>query len=327
MDLWVAILIMIVVVAVVALVAEAYAERRDRRRYPPPGQMVDVGGHRLHLRVLDEAAIGTPTVILDSGMVSFSSNWAWIAGEVAQVARVVTYDRAGLGWSDTGRRPHDAGANAEQLAVALKSLGCQGPYVLAGHSYGGLSMRAFAARYPDEVVGMVLVDASHPDQWRRFGVSSKVLGWSSRVGSVISRFGIFRVFNREYKLLARGLPEQAYAELMAFGGTPRALSASGQAAMAWDEVTRPLVSGAGDLGDLPLIVLSVTDQPRKGKELTELQAELLGLSTNSRHLTVQGAYHEGLLANQAHAQIVTESITMVVQAVRTGTPLRAPIAG
>lgn len=321
------VVIAVIVVLIAALVAEAYVEWRDRRRYPPPGQMVDVGGHRLHVLATGEPREGMPTVILDSGMVSFSSNWAWIQGEIAKQTRVVSYDRAGLGWSDTGRGPHDAGTNATQLTAALEELGLAGPFVLAGHSYGGLSLRAFADRHRDDVLGMILVDASHPDQWQRFGFSSKVLGWGNRVSSVVARFGVFRVVDKEYKLLAAGLPDQAYGELMAFSRTPRALSASGRAAMAWDTVTRPLVKGAADLGDMPLVVLSVTDQPRKGKELTELQAELATLSTNSRHLTIQGAYHEALLADQAHAQVVTESIIEVLDAVRSGTPLSQPPGG
>ena len=193
--------------------------------------------------------------------------------------------------------------------------------MLAGHSYGGLCIRAFAARFPDDVVGMVLVDASHPDQWQRFGIASRVLGWSDRVAGVVARFGIFRLFDGEYKLLADGLPERARAELMAFASTPRALSAAGQAAMVWDGVTRPLVDAAGSLGEMPLVVLSVTDQPRKARELTELQATLPGLSRNSRHVTVRGAYHEGLLSRPEHARVVVDAIQLVLDAARTGAPL------
>jgi pimeloyl-ACP methyl ester carboxylesterase len=296
------------------------ATRRDRRRFPPPGQLVDVGGYRLHLNIMGEEKSG-PTVLLDAGMVSFSSNWAWVQPEVAQVARVVAYDRAGLGWSEPGPRPRDAGHSARELHTALGKLVIAGPYVLAGHSYGGLAVRAFAALYRDEVAGMVLVDGSHPDQWVRLGVSSKMVGVGNKVSGLLARFGLFRIFNGEYKLLADGLPPQQYAELMAFASTPRALSIAGDALLVWDDMSRPLVNQAGSLGDKPLIVLSVTKQPRRGEQLTELQAELPALSSNSQHITVQGAYHEGLLSQREYAPFVTQAVLQVVEALRAGKPL------
>lgn len=320
MKLLVGILTVVLGSAVAAVACEAMIERRERRRFPPPGQLVDVGGRRLHLVVMGEEQAG-PTVILDGGMVSFSSNWAWVQPEVARGARVVAYDRAGLGWSDPGPGPRDAGQSAKELRTALRHLGITGPYVLAGHSYGGLTVRAFAALYPQDVAGIVMADSSHPDQWARFGVSSRVLGFGSKASSVVARFGLFRLFDKEYRLLADGLPPRAHAELMAFARTPRALSTVGDAALAWDAVSRPLVNDAGGLGDLPLIVLSVTEQPKMGDKLTALQAELPALSSQSRHVTVQGAYHEGLLAQRDTARVVTESILRVVEAARTGRPL------
>lgn len=306
--------------ALVALAREALTERAERRRFPPPGRLVDVGGYRLHLVVSGDASAG-PTVILDAGMVSFSSNWAWVEPELAKVTRVVAYDRAGLGWSDHGPRPRDAEQSAGELHTALQRLGITGPFVLAGHSYGGLAVRAFAALYPDEVAGMILVDGSHPDQWARFGISSKVLGYGNKFSSALARLGLFRLFDKEYRLLADGLPPRAHAELMAFGRTPRALSTAGDAALAWDDRTRSLVNEAPGLGDLPLIVLSVTEQPRMGGKLTAMQAELPALSSQGRHITVEGAYHEGLLAQRDDARVVTESILRVVEAVRSGRPL------
>ena len=314
------ILVAIVALILAAIVIESLTERRERRAYPPPGTLVDVGGHRLHLL---DTGVGQPgpTVLLEAGMVSFSSNWAWVQPELAKVVRVVACDRAGLGWSDPGPKPRDAGHSATELHTALERAGITGPYVLAGHSYGGLTVRAFAALYPAEVVGMVLVDGSHPDQWVRFGISSKVLGFGNTVSSALARLGLFRVLDKEYKLLAEGLPARAYAELMAFGRTPRALSTAGAAALAWDARTRPMVNAAPGLGDRPLVILSVTEQPRMGDKLTAMQAELPALSTQSRHITIEGAYHEGLLARPEHARIVTESILDVVQAVRSGEPL------
>jgi len=313
-------LILLIGLPLLGFAYQLIATQRDRRRFPPPGQLVDVGGYRLHLNIMGQEK-GGPTVLLDAGMVSFSSNWAWVQPEVAKVARVVAYDRAGLGWSDPGLKARDAGNSASELHAALVKLGIAGPYVLAGHSYGGLAVRAFAALYRDEVAGMVLVDGSHPDQWVRLGVSSKMVGVGNKVGGFLARFGLFRIVNGEYKLLADGLPPQQYAELMAFAGSPRALSVAGDAALVWDDITRPLVNNAGSLGDRPLVVLSVTEQPRRGAQLTELQAELPALSSNSQHITVQGAYHEGLLSQREYARFVTEAILHVVETLRAGKPL------
>lgn len=111
--------IVVLVVAVVALGYKAWTERQDRRRFPPPGRLVDVGGRQLHLLVSgDEHA--SPTVILDAVMVSFSSNWAWVQPELAKVVRVVAYDRTGLGWSDPGPRPRDAGQSEVRSGRPLR---------------------------------------------------------------------------------------------------------------------------------------------------------------------------------------------------------------
>lgn len=312
------VLVIIIGAAAIGFVYQTIASQRDQRRFPPPGQLVDVGGYRLHLNVMGE---GSPTVILEAGMASFSANWAWVQPEVARFSQVVAVDRAGLGWSDPGPKPRGAGQNARELHTALEKLGIAGPYVLVGHSYGGLAIRAFAALYPGEVAGMVLVDGSHPDQWLRFGMASKILGVGSKVSSFLAYFGLFRVFSGEYQLLAGGLPPQQYAEMLAMAASPRTLSTVSAVAFAWDSVTRALVNSADGLGDLPLIVLSVTEQPRMGEKLTELQAELPSLSTNSEHITIQGASHEGLVSQEKYARVVTESILRVVQASREGAPL------
>lgn len=318
---WAAVLGAVAAVLLVGAAVEAHAERRDRRRFPPPGRLVDVDGRRVHLLVQGEDRAG-PTVILDAGMVSFSSNWAWVQPEVAEITRVVAVDRAGLGWSDPGPRPRDAGSSARELHEALRCAGIGGPYLLVGHSYGGLTSLAFAALFRDQVAGVVLVDGSHPDQWAEFGMSSRVVGFGTAASSVLARFGVFRLFRGEYVRLSAGLPPQQRAELMAFASTPQALATAGAAGLAWDAVSRPLIQEAGELGDLPLVVLSVTDQPRQGAALTRLQGRLAGLSSNSRHVTVEGAYHEGLVARPDCARSV---VAAIVDLVRTVDPARTGI--
>ena len=233
---------------------------------------------------------------------------------------MVAYDRGGLGWSDPGPSPRDAGRSAQELHVALERAGIVGPYVLAGHSYGGLAVRAFAALYPQDVAGMVLVDGSHPDQWIRFGVASKVLGYGNKVsaswpGSACSAFS-----TRSTSCSPTGCHLVRTTSSWRSAG-PRVRGTAGDAALAWDSRTRPMVNDAGNLGDLPLIVLSVTEQPRMADKLTAMQAELPGLSSQSRHITVEGAYHEGLLAQPDSAQVVTQAILRVVDAIRSGRPM------
>src|SRR5262245_50984185 len=132
----------------------------DPRGHPPPGKLVDVGGWRLHL---DCAGTGSPAVVFASGSGDFSFDWALVQPEVARSARACAYDRAGDAWSDPGPIPCTLRQEAYELHTLLERAGIAPPYVLVGHSYGGLLVRVYAERYPAEVAGMVLVDATHED--------------------------------------------------------------------------------------------------------------------------------------------------------------------
>ena len=303
---------------------QAIAAVRDREAYPPPGQMVDMGGYRLHLQVAGAAQRG-PTVILDAGIASFSPHWHWVQTEIANTARVVAYDRAGLGWSDPGPGPNDVQQSARELHAALAIAGIEGPYVVAGHSYGGLVSRAFADLYPDEVVGMVLVDASHPDQWARIpeALGGRLVALSNRVLGLLAGVGLIRIIDPITPQTATGLPAQQFAEMKAIFALPKTWSTSSAALSSWDTQTRAQIDGASQMGNLPLVVLSVTEQAQYANTLTELQSELPALSTNSIHRTIQGATHENLIANVEHARFVAAAIYQVLEAARTGQPLSA----
>jgi pimeloyl-ACP methyl ester carboxylesterase len=310
-----------VVLGGAGVVCQAIASARDRHLYPPPGRLVDVGGHRLHVHVMGGLR-GRPTVILDAGIASCSAHWAWVQAELAAFTRVVAYDRAGLGWSDPGPRPRDARRSATELRAALRTAGIGGPYVVAGHSFGGLVVRMFADLYPDEVAGMVLVDASHPDQWAHIPAArgGRLVTWGNWLCGVLARLGLWRALDPAPEL-ADGLPERPAAELRTILSRPAAWAASADALAAWDSMTRPQVNGARSLGALPLAVLSVTEQARYAAVLTRLQADLPSLSANSVHQTVQGATHEGLVSRREHAAVMADAIRRVAEAARTGLPL------
>jgi pimeloyl-ACP methyl ester carboxylesterase len=168
-------------------------ERRDTRLHPPPGKFVDLGTHRLHL--LEEGR-GSPTIILEAGLMSTNLSWTDIRRKLAESYRVVTYDRAGLGWSDIGPMPRTAERIVDELHSLLALAAIPGPYVLVGHSFGGLTMPLFATRYPEKIAGMVLVDPVVPAEWnppseqdlKRSSIGATVC----RRAALLSRAGVIR---------------------------------------------------------------------------------------------------------------------------------------
>ena len=149
--------IFITTLGIIGAVYQSLATSRDRELYPPPGQLVDVGGYRLHVYCIGE---GSPTVVLEAGSGGKGViAWSLVQERMAITTRVCSYDRAGLGWSDPDPtdQPRPSLRVAQSLYTLLHNAGIDGPYVLVGHSSGGLHVRSFASQYPEEVVGMVLL--------------------------------------------------------------------------------------------------------------------------------------------------------------------------
>lgn len=132
----------------------------------PPGQLVDIGGWRLHLNCTGEVRPSQPTVILEAGVGDFSVEWSLVQPRVAEFARVCSYDRAGDGWSDLGPHPRTMRQIVYELHTLLEKAGVRPPYVLVGHSFGAWPVRLYASTYPAEVVGMVLVEGGFDNPWR-----------------------------------------------------------------------------------------------------------------------------------------------------------------
>ena len=155
---WIAALIIGLIV--LRAIYESRAEASDAKTYPPPGQLVDVGGYRLHLN-----CTGSPTVVIESGMGDWSASWSgWVQPEVAKTTRVCTYDRAGAGWSESGSRPPTVEQFAKELHTLLQNADIPGPYVLVGHSLGGFTVRVFVHEYAADVAGVVLIESMTPRQ-------------------------------------------------------------------------------------------------------------------------------------------------------------------
>jgi pimeloyl-ACP methyl ester carboxylesterase len=325
MNVVLVILLIIVGLVLAGMAVQAILTRRDRERFPPRGQLVDVGGHRLHMIVQGEAH-GNPTVILEAGMASIAANWAWVQAELAKTTRVVAYDRASLGWSDPGTKPLDAAKSARELHTLLERAGIEGPYVLAGHSYGGLVMRMFRDLYPDEVAGLALVDSSHPDEWLTIPASreGRTVAFINRITGALCRIGLLRLFHMEEAFIT-GLPPLEYGEMRAYLATPRGWLTGADGILAWRNYSREQVNATAPLGDLPLFVLSVSEQAHYAAELTALQNALPALSSNSKHITVEGATHYTLVSKQEYAAIVSDAIRQVITAAQTGRSLAEPL--
>jgi pimeloyl-ACP methyl ester carboxylesterase len=167
---------------------------RDARRFPPQGRMIRAGAHRLHLC---SAGDGTPTVVLESGIAASSINWHSVQREIAGFTRVCSYDRAGFAWSERARTTRTPETLVSEMRALLREAGEPPPYLLVGHSFGGLIIRLYAAMYPEEVAGLVLVDPALLAEWLEPGVARRAMLRRgvrlARRGAWLARFGFVRL--------------------------------------------------------------------------------------------------------------------------------------
>jgi pimeloyl-ACP methyl ester carboxylesterase len=311
--LW--LVVALLILAVVGAIYQAVATERAERTYPPPGEMVDVGSHELHIDCMGK---GGPTVILESALGNSSPHWVWVQREVAKTTRVCAYDRAGMGWSERGPEPRDAERVAGELHALLEDAGIEGPYVVAGHSYGGLYTRVFAARYPGETAGVVLVDSSHPEQFTRLPDGQENYAEARRlfaIAPLVARIGVVRLF--ELLPAPPGLPPQQRAQVEALNPSMRQVGTTADEFRATPETTAQ--ARAADVpGDKSLAVVSAGKQ---SPAWLELQDELATLSSESTHRVVEGASHTSLLDDRNDATATSAAILDVVEAVGDDQPL------
>jgi pimeloyl-ACP methyl ester carboxylesterase len=315
----------LLVVAALPLVGAGWqriATDNDHRRYPPPGQLVtiDDDGARLHLHTQGRHHRNenpdTPVVLLDAGTPGFSAQWAWIQPAIAEFATVVSYDRPGLGWSDPRRDEgsYDPRDTAKRLHAALQKLTLPGPYLLVGHSYGGLTSRLFAATYPEEISGLVLVDPSHPDQGSRLGTGDSAgsmwfMGPLAHTGAL--RLGLSTGL---FDDMIGELPERQANEAAAVFVQPGQWSAVQLELAAWSDIASQLAR-ATPLGDLPLTVLTAgTGSPDGWRQLHE---ELATLSSRGSHTSVAEANHLSLLTDPEHSRATVDAVRATLTTAET----------
>jgi pimeloyl-ACP methyl ester carboxylesterase len=290
----------------------------DRASTAMPGQLIDVGGHRLYLYCTGS---GSPTVVLQSGAGESSAYWGWIAPALVRDTRVCVYDRAGRGFSEPAPSPQDGIGAATDLHTLLDRAHVAGPYVLVGHSSGGPYVQIFATRYPDQVAGMVLLDGQPPNVLTKlpgFPAFLNMYRTATALFPSLARIGVFRLAD----LSSYGsLPPQARDEERATQSSPE-LARSQHDEFAELQTALKQAQALKSLGDKPLIVVTAAKEAQDG--WLPLQDEMAGLSTNSIHRVLPNTTHASLIEDNGDAAMASQAIHDVVESIRAGTPLTKP---
>jgi pimeloyl-ACP methyl ester carboxylesterase len=308
-------------------------------RTPPPGRLVRVGHHRLHIRCDGE---GGPPVIFDAALGGSSLSWSLVQPAVARLTQACSYDRAGFGWSDAGPLPRTADRIADELQQLLRGAAIPPPYVLVGHSYGGLGLRLYASRHPNDVAGLVLIEPAVPEEWSnptdeqralvargvrlcRYGATAARRGLAHLV-SMLVRLGALGAARLLVSLVSRGglhradegilapiwkLPPEVRGALREMWTQPKFFEALGsQIETICESATAVMSAGPPDYGDLPLMVIS---SARSGEERLQADSALARRSTRGRHILAAESGH-WIPLDAPH--VVIDAITAMVEEIR-----------
>jgi pimeloyl-ACP methyl ester carboxylesterase len=321
----------VVILTVVAVVCALAAENP-----PPTGQLIDIGGRKLHIHCTGS---GSPTVVVENGGAAFSFDWELVQPDVAKFTRICTYDRAGYAWSDVGPEFDSFDQAGHDLHLLLTRAGIPGPYVLVGHSLGGLLVRNYQAAYPADVVGMVLVDSSHEDSLQAVGLKVVRIPELSatQFKELIDQGKAKRLQNPEPDLVPTSifppydkLPTQFQTlHLWALRKVLPLVKTWGlNIQVDFGRLHQLRVASPQPLGRMPLAVLTAAEfdvtqasdmTPEQAKQdHLRLQSDLAQLSTNSRQVMVSGTGHEIYIYQPA---IVVRSISAVVTSAQKHSPL------
>jgi len=290
---------LVVLLAVAGATYQFISSRAEARRSPEAGRLVDVGGYRLKINCTGQES---PTVVLEAGLSDVSVEWKHVQPEIARFSRVCSYDRAGYGGSDPGPMPRTSAQIAHELHALLQHAGEAPPYLLVGSSFGGYSVRVFNGEYPDEVVGIVLADATQEDQYALLPA-----GWGPVYKSMVNRYkkqarwapayidlGVARLTLR----LEGDVGDESYLILQSKYLRARASE------LEMIETSAEQARAAGNIADKPLIVLTGgndSDQMGLSKQdfddfhriwVDKLQARLAHLSKKGKQIIVPDSGHD-----------------------------------
>lgn len=300
---WISRIVIVAIILPLGLLAvgfiyETIASTYDQDRYPPPGELIDIGGYKVHLHCTGEQTGNQPIVVIEAGAGSISADWVLVQPEIAKFTRVCTYDRAGLGWSDPGPEPRSSQQYASELHTLLEKANEEPPYLLVAHSFGAHTVRIYTQMHPEDVDGMVLVDASHPTM--ETGKSEMSAG-QFKLWEFFARCGFFRLVGKQ--AWEAQVPSMAkisnypYPVLLA----PQYFETGRLESLVTVE-SKKQAEETGPFGDLPLVIITheipdlFTSLPEGEMEAAEEiwqtgQRDLTNLSTNVQFYIAEGSGH------------------------------------
>jgi pimeloyl-ACP methyl ester carboxylesterase len=297
--------------------------------HPPIGKLIDIGSHHLHIHSTGE---GRPAVVFESGGASWSLDWFLVQSEAAKFTSACSYDRAGFGWSESGPNPRTSEQIVMELHTLLTRAKIEKPIILVGASFGGHVVRLFAQKYPEEVAGVILLDARHesidskmPPAWKKLEASGKGMFQFMRLASRVGALKLMGKWMGEKALpsIAKKLPPDIRAAYLEVGFQPRYFQSNLDELGAIAESDKQL-SAAGSLGNIPLVVIRhgipdlfagmPVEQAKQAEEVwQELQQELARLSSNGQLMVAEKSGH-GIQIDQP--DLVVDAIRQMVETVR-----------
>jgi len=313
------ILILLVILLIVGVAYEQISRINAEENLPAHGDFVDVGGHKLHYY---KQGTGGPTVVFESAFDAGGHlQWFNIQKKIADFATSISYDRAGLMWSERGNNPKTGKFIARELHTLLEKSGAAKPYILVGHSLGGTMLRSFVAQYPQDVAGVLLIDSSHPSRQNfmsaelynmiNAGLPGTFLKFANEVGLLRLMFKNYFPAQPEYDYQNTLMPALLFKSAYAI------LEEQDQMPAIFQETSK-----IDSFGDIPLIVMSATDRDRFDKMISDTklknelidaldktQKDLLGLSSNSEQILVANSGH---YINEDQPDAIINALKMMI---------------
>ncbi|MBK7452375.1 MAG: alpha/beta hydrolase [Anaerolineales bacterium] len=297
--------------------------------HPPIGKLVNVGSHQLHIYSTGE---GSPSVVFESGGASWSLDWTLVQSEVAKFTNACSYDRAGFGWSESGSTPRTSEQIVTELHTLLTRAEINKPYILVGASFGGHTARLFAKKYPEEVAGVILLDARHeaidskmPPAWKKLEAAGKGMYQFMLLASRVGALNLLGKLMGEKAAppIVMKLPPEIRTTYLEVGFQPKYFQSNLDELAVIGESDRQL-SLTGSLGNIPLTVIRhgipdlfasmpVEQAKQAERAWQELQAELTQLSSNSQMIVAEKSGH-GIQIDQP--SLVVDAIRQMVETVR-----------